>query len=725
MDDPTDLVPMTEPTEGEVREDDTALVKRLMGEISADRAHFQKAFVRMRQDMQLATHGRLTGWPDGSYVANIVGRHVKQKTAALYAKNPKVVARRRETLDFALWDENPESLMLAQQTIQAGQQAMMGIPNVDPATGMAMPPPPVPPEAVEEATALMADVQQGLARRQMMNKWGKTLQVLFNHAMQEQRPLDFKMGMKRLVRRASTTGVGYVEIGFVREYGPTPVTSNMADDLRNRLAHLRVLADDAAEGEIEELSAEMRELELSLAALQQEELVVVKEGLVFDYPQSTRVIPDRNGTSLVGFVGCRHLTIEYLYTVDEVREQFPDADLDRGFTAYSSNWNTADFAGDTDVTPDPQPITDSNGDTKAQGAKGMVRVYKHYDKPSGLCYYMAEGYKGFLRPPAPPDVFVEDFWPVYALTFNEVENEKELFPPSDARLMLHQQLEINRSRQGQSEHRKAGRPRFAIAKGALEEQDKERLATAEPFDVIDLNVTQDTKIGDVLQPIPIPGVDPNLYETSPYFEDMQLVVGSQQAVLGGIAKATATESAIAANSMAASDGSSVDDLDNFLTMVARASGQVLLREMSPERVKEVAGPGAVWPDVTLDQIADELYLEIEAGSTGKPNQATEINNWQQMLPMILQMPGISPTWLARETLRRLDDRMDLTDALASGLPSIAAQNQAMPNMIAPAGPQADPAAQGAAGQAGASNMPAGPSMTPGGSGPAFGSNQVQ
>lgn len=687
---------------------DHALVKKLLDRIAQDKKAHDPAFIKMREDMRMATEGRLSDkvWGDDMYTANITGRHVKQKTAALYAKNPKIVAKRRETLDFAVWDENPDSLMLAQQTMALAMQP----PTIDPMTGMALPV--VTPEQAMQAQAVVEDFQQGMGRREMIGKLGKTLEILFNHAMKQQQPLDFKMGAKRLVRRTCTSGVGYIELAFFREYGPTPVSQSQRDELQARLAHLeRLAADTEDEEQVNEISAELREVMLSMESLQQEELVIVKEGLVFDYPLSTRVIPDKNCTSLVGFVGARHLTIEYMFSPDEVREQFPDAALEKGYTAYASNWNKA-TEGET--------VEDRR--TGDASPSGMVRVFKHYDKPSGLVYYLAEGYDGFLRAPAPPDVFVDSFWPVYALTFNDVEDENQLFPPSDARLMRHQQFEINRSRQGQIEHRKAARPRFVVAKGQIDEEDQDKLATAEPFSVVALNLGPDQKISDILQAIQIPGVDPNLYETGPVFQDMQLVVGSQQATLGGIAKATATESAIAANSMAASDGSSVDDLDNFLTTVSRASGQILLREMSHEKVMAIVGPGAVWPEMTLDEISDELFLEIEAGSTGKPNQAVEINNWQQLLPMMLQMPGINPVWLAKETLRRLDDRMDMVEALAAGIPSIASQNQMQTaNMVSAQGPQADPSAQGGAG---ADNAPAGPSMVQGGSGPAFGSNQV-
>jgi hypothetical protein len=186
-----------------------------------------------------------------------------------------------------------------------------------------------------------------------------------------------------------------------------------------------------------------------------------------------------------------------------------------------------------------------------------------------------------------------------------------------------------------------------------------------------------------------------------------------------VAKATATESAIAAGASKTTDDASIDDLDAFLTVIARAAGQILMKEMSAEKVREIVGPGAVWPEMSLAEIAGEVYLEVEAGSSGKPNQAVEIDNWQKMAPFVLQTPGINPTWIAKETIRRLDDKADMVEAIAAGIPSIVMQNQAQ--QPGPADPAADPAAQG---PQGAQNGPAPPPEQMRGSEPAFGSNQA-
>src|SRR5438128_1525625 len=70
------------------------------------------------------------------------------------------------------------------------------------------------PHGFEEAQALIADFQAGTAYREQVDKIGKTLEILFARSLRDQEPVDFKTAAKQMVRRACTTGVGYVEIGF-------------------------------------------------------------------------------------------------------------------------------------------------------------------------------------------------------------------------------------------------------------------------------------------------------------------------------------------------------------------------------------------------------------------------------------------------------------------------------------------------------------------------------
>ena len=134
------------------------------------------------------------------------------------------------------------------------------------------------------------------------------------------------------------------------------------------------------------------------------------------------------------------------------------------------------------------------------------------------------------------------------------------------------------------------------------------------------------------------------------------------------------------------------------TLRLPAAGQIMLYEMSGEEVKKIVGQGATWPEMTREEIMEEVFLEIEAGSTGKPNRAAELQNIERIMPFLLQIPGIDPSWLAKELLKRLDDKLDITQAIVEKIPSIVAMNQSQGEGTG------DPALAGAP-SGGASNAP--------------------
>jgi len=207
------------------------------------------------------------------------------------------------------------------------------------------------------------------------------------------------------------------------------------------------------------------------------------------------------------------------------------------------------------------------------------------------------------------------------------------------------------------------------------------------------------------------GVDPGLYETAGLFEDMQRVTGNAEANLGGTGNSSATESTIAETSRQGTLGLDGDDLDEMLTALFRACGTVLLTEMSAEQVKEIVGVGAVWPELSRADVAKEMWLEVKGGSSGRPNQASDAATFERVYPLLVQVPGISPRWLAEKAIRIADDDADLEDAIIDGIPSIIAQNSM--KQQATGNPATEPTQQGGQGNAPAGQHETGNQAQPG------------
>jgi len=685
------------PGDDQPDEGDRKLIETWTRRIQGDKAHWNRKFKQMARDADFA---RGKQWPgdldpenEDRYVANIVQRHIQQRVASLYAKNPRFIARRRKQLDFQLWDESAESYTQAMQALQmAMQSAMAGVP--------------LPPEAMmalQQAQALMADVEQGKQRRQMTERIGKTLEVLFASELSEQQP-PFKKQMKQLVRRTLTTCVGWLKLGFERVMEPRPEDVEKIRDLTDQVTHIQqMMAElEAGDARIGDMELKQRELEQAIAALEGQPQQVVREGLVFDFPPPTSVIPDRRCRQLQGFVGARHVAQEFLLPPSEVQRIYGLDITEHAFTAYGNGDGDSQRAAGRPARGDHSGMTGGNADGTDCS---LARVWEVQDKATRQVFAIAEGCPVYLKPPSEPEVRIDRFWTLFPLTFNDIEHEKDIYPPSDVELMRSMQLEHNRARQALREHRRAAAPGWASPRGALTEDDKQLLADHEPHSTIELDgMGPNQKVGDILQAIPTSPIDQNLYETGSIFDDVLKVAGVQEANIGGTSGATATETSIAEGTRMASVASNVDDLDDFMNEVARAASQVLLAEFGEDTVKKIAGPGAVWPQLSAQEISDELLLEVEAGSSGKPNRAAEIKNYMDLAPILMQIPGINPTWLAKEGIRRMDDRLDLTDAFLDGLPSI--QSMSVPAAAPPTGGPDDPAAQGPQGANNAPRPPA-------------------
>lgn len=646
-----------------------ALVQQLTSAVKAAKGKWSMPFKRMREDMNFAMGKQ---WPgenaqgeDERYTANIVQRHIQQRTAVLYAKNPKAIAKRRERIDYTVWDGTEEQY---RQAVQGMQQSML--------TGM--PPPPAFQMVIE-------DHDKVLQQRKMLDRVGKTLEILYQHYVDEQ-VYSFKAEMKRLVRRVITCGVGYVKIGYQRVMAKSPDVERQLADFQMQLAHLQTLTADVADGELDPQSAEAERVALAIKALQSQAEVLLREGLTFDFPAATAIIPDACCRSIATFSGCNWVAEEFQLSCEEVKEIYR-VDVKPAYNAYN------------DVGPQFTSVESAyyalNNAMDTKGRKRDVLLWLIYHKQDGLVYTVVDGYPDFLEEPATPNPLLERFYPWFTLLFNELEHEEQVYPPSDVRLVRHQQQEYNRSREGLREHRMANRPMIVTANGQLDDEDREKLKVRPANAVVELNAVQPGQdVKQVLQPFQGPPLDPNLYDPSGCFQDVLRVVGTQEANLGGTSNATATESSIAEGSRMSSLESNVDDLDDFLTALARAGGQIMLANLDPATVREIAGDGAAWPQLDRKTIASEVLLQVEAGSSGRPNKSQEIANLERVMPFLLQLPGINPDWLAREAVRRLDDRIDLSEATESGALSAMATN-------AQAKPGAAPGAQPGQGGGGA------------------------
>lgn len=659
----------TETTEQpEVPEGRAALVKQMIEKVQKGRDHFDKTFKAMKVSQDFARYGSDREWREsGKYAVPILPRYINQTVSNLYAKNPKTVFKRRPRLDYQLWDGRSDTLQAAMQMAQQGDQQSMML------------------------------IQEVLSVRQhntMLDRMGMTAQILYQYFLDEQ-GANFKQQLKAAVRRSKTCKVAWIKIGFQRQLEERPEVSQGIADSTSKLAEIQAALQKIADGDpaYDETSAEAEKLRLNLQDLQRDQFIAAREGLVFDFPKSDQIIVDPKCTHLKSLTGAEWVAHMFEMDKDDILETWK-VDVGSDFTAY-----------DRDGKP-------YDGDKE----KACARVFQVWDIENQQVSVVCEGYKDFLEEPHTPDVWIERFWPFFPIVFNETEHYEEIYPLSDVEQAKDIQEEYNRSREALREHRIAARPYWVEGIG-LSDEEKANLSNHPAHAVVSLpTLGTGQKVEDLLQRGPTAPIDPNLYELESHFTDLTRVVGYQEAQFGSVSGATATESSIAQHSQSASQSDNVDDLDEVLTELAKAGGQILFTQMSKDKVIEIVGEGAVWPDtpMTREEAAKEIYLETEAGSSGRPNKAADLANMERGMPFLLQLPDLKPQPIAKKYLSLLD--IDVDEAIADGVPSITALNAIIAKMGANQGaqptgdPRTDPNSQGAEG---AQNAPSTESGGPG------------
>lgn len=646
---PTSVVESPEPSP-----ETKALVEQWTTRITCAKEKWKEDFKRMRENMEFVSGLQ---WPGQTtidtdkYVCNITLRDVNQKVASLYAKNPTAVATRRPRLDFAIWNGETESLM---EAIQQAQQIVM--------SGQPLPP---------DLSAFFQDVEDGRLRQQIVDKIGKTLEIVYGHSVDSQKP-EFKEQLKQAVRRVIVCGVAYGRPVFCRETSDysQPSSIDARSGANERAGRAQAILNKVEDGTVEQDSATTASLKSLVASLGvPAEPGRLPERLEFDFCQATAIIPDERCRSLVDFVAARWIAQEYVLPVEEVNAIF-GTKITIG-SGTSGGATTVTVEGKSNNLP-----VDNKADILSKNLVYLYEVFNYVDRTR---FFICEGWKDFVLAPEAPLPQISGFWHHFAVTFNSIEcdpdSKTSIFPPSDVQTVKSTQREWNRVRQDLRDHRRANSPRYIYRDGTISTEDLIRLTECEPNGAVALKgVPVDMDINTVIRPMVMNPITPEMYETASLEQDMMMGGGFQQANIGAAQpNVTATVGSIAEQSRLNVSASNIDDLDGFLSRLAQAGGEMLLQEMSEQTVKRIAGVGAVWPsdDVNREDYLNEIYLKIEAASSGRPNKAVDVQNGMQILPLIQQAGG-NPIGVIEELAKRLDDNIDITKFFPLSTPPVVA-----------------------------------------------------
>ena len=683
--------PLSQPPEDVSR---AALVQELTKWCQDTREFWRPVFDRMREEQMFAggkqwdsQYVPRTGQKE-PYIGDVCQQMINRQTATLYAKNPTPEGTVVDRMEFSIWDGDQSAIDAAQQiVIQATpiiqqarklnqQRQMLQQQGVPPEQ---LPPsPPAPPQDLTDALDLLNDYRRGMAKKSLYKKIVTTATKLLEQQWRDQSPNMLVSG-KQATAQVLVSRVAYIKVMYRRDMETVPTTtandmafSDRIKTLQGQLAALQedsMEQDDPRRAEAELLKKSIKEQTDKMKA-QQPPPVIGDEGVVHDWLGATAVLVDRKCTNLIDFVGANRIAHEMFLDPAECEAKYEISLKDSGAVYYDNSEGPYKRQ---------EPESYSNTEQEVAAKKYKVCVWELQDKRTGLCYTLIDGVKDFIKEPETQDDFTR-FWSIISLRFNlqvveenDPERDVTIFSRSQIRLAMPMQRDMNTAGEGLREHRVANRPTFVGVKSKFAStagvNDLEKLARPRAaFDLINIETLQPgEKVADFIQLLPIAEIDEKMYDNAQSSQAMMLATGEQPSDLGTQSPdEKATGQNIAAQARATSVGSNIDDLDIAYSTMAQMDFELLVRQMTQAQVQAIVGPGGVWADLAHDEVLRAMFFRIEAGSTGRPNEQADLQNFNVIAPQLGKLmtdAGKDLEPLIKEGVRRMGDKLDVDEFL--------------------------------------------------------------
>jgi hypothetical protein len=470
-----------------------------------------------------------------------------------------------------------------------------------------------------------------------------------------------KRRAKRLLTSCYTNAIGWWKLSWQQGRPADPLITNRIKDTQDNLALIEqqkaALESPHAGNDADLKEAELRE---TLAGLQVQAEKRIGRGLALDFvmPEDMLVL-DRGIFEIQDYERAGKLAHGVWMTRGAFEREFGyDPEKARVYRDKSD----ANTSGQTQA----------NGQDKDRDSQ-LLRVWEVWDQHSNRVHTVCIGDEGLCRESYSPDWCGQRWYPFFLLVWNEVDGC--FMPPSDIDLTHELVKEYNETRQALAKDRDDSRPFTVVRKGgSLTPQDVESIRNRKGNDIIAVEGVGGQAISADIQSVQLGQIDPNTYDTTQARSDLEMLLGGGDAARGSVLKAkTATEAEILSQGLRGRSAERTDVIEDLLSEVGAYALEVCLRKLTPDEVARIAGEAAVWPQLTAEEVFEQVTVRVRGGSTGKPDRLQEQDRWTKLLPVIkdtvkeivatrqagqeqLAQMAIA---LLKETLRRFDERFEI------------------------------------------------------------------
>jgi hypothetical protein len=517
-----------------------------------------------------------------------------------------------------------------------------------------------------------------------MQVFARTLEIVISGLWKK---ANLKKSARKGVRSVLSNGEGWFKATMVSEKRPQPEVEtalNDAQETHARLIAQQKLLEDPQNQDSETLEAEKAEKEALIAELQEKLEIAVNKMFVIDFVETENMQVSTDINCIENYTDADWIGNEVFYTKDTALANFPRLTAEdlKSAKIYHQRAPKELATRDVDnVSPQATLTAESSSafttNTSAQQETPFVRAVEIWDRRDKQIRTIVDGVKKWAKEPYAPPYPTSRFYPYFYFAFYEVDGQRH--PQSLSWRLYKLQDEYSATRSNFRLTRERSIPGVLFNATMLDEVEAKKLTESKSQEYTALRPGDPSiPLGNLFAPKPVQSIDMRLYDPTLILNDMERISGVQEALSAAISgpgnPKTATEANIQQSGTQARTTANRDNLETMLTDLAEYTAQQTLQCLQTRDVQRMAGKKAFWPEnMDIEDLFTLVEVTIEAGSTGKPRQSTDMQAWGTILPLIQKslqeirqafatgdMPMANALIeLVKETMLRLGDESDV------------------------------------------------------------------
>ena len=501
-------------------------------------------------------------------------------------------------------------------------------------------------------------------------------------------PDGLKRAARRQVRACLSTGEGWAKGLMWSRQRPQPQVEKELHTMEAQMQRLEAAITEAREDASADHDLAQKTIGLLMQGLRKKLELSKEVGLNYDHVRSEDIQISLDVSSTEDYLSAEWISEDLYIVKDSLRARFPRLEEDdaKSAVAYYAKQTSSNAKGEILQAATGEEVQDgayskTAPGTTPEGGKAVefVKVVELWDRRDGTIKTMCDGVDRWCEEPFLPPQASNRFYPYFRLAFFEVDGDRH--PQSLPTRLRKLQDEYNACRSNQRLTRERSIPGLIFNAGLLDREDAKKLEVSVIAEMVGIKPTEiGTPIQNIVMVKPLPTIDVRLWDTQAILSDMERLSGVQEAMQQAMSQQpkTATEAQIQQTGFASRTAADRDAIEMMLDDLAQYCLETGIQEIPSEMAQRIAGPQAFWPTgMDVQDILTMVSIEVNAGTTGKPNLAADKANWSTILPLLqklmIQIRQVQPTDpplaeclknLLRESLHRMDDRLDIDEFIA-------------------------------------------------------------